>query len=536
MDIDVHLGELVRLPDGATLVTDIYRPLPRGDFPVVMVRQPYLLRSLPLVRLGRYLAGRGFVTVIQAVRGTSGSTGTFRGFPQEPPDTVQVLDWLQERDWFSGRLCPLGISYSSYTGWLAAEEALRRGLEVPCLVNLVGGLRPIHSVGGALALHWALPWTIMMGHGSSARALWRRLKREPRIFERLDLDGLEFDSPLSTELWRSYMMKKPPASEVDPDMVSVVPSLTITGWYDLLLKTGFETFEALGGDRPGHEHVLVCGPWDHARLPADVASAMGGGANRCLVGPLGGVADVVRRWLEQHAGVGDGPAIAPGIYYFTCSGTNENGSWSYRECWRGNGHLSLYLACDDDVGGRRLVWRAPSPGQAAFVHDPLDPVPTIGGAVWPLEDRFEPGPADQSSLEGRKDVVMYDSEPLDRDLEVVGDVVLRLAVEVSATPADVAAKLVDRQPDGYAVIVCDTILRLRTRPSTERLRLDLGPVAYRFRRGHRIRLELAGSNFPKFDRAIVAGGARPATVRYLVREGGSTPSVLDLPVTGGGVV
>jgi len=530
-DIDVRLGERVRLSDGVDLVTDIYRPAGSGPFPAVLMRQPYELRSLQHVWLGRCLAQQGFGFVIQAVRGTSDSGGTFGSLSQEPADTGPVLDWLAGRDWFSGVLCPLGVSYSSFAGWLAAAEALERGMRVPCLINLVGALTLTHRRNGALLLHWALPWAIITGRrGVGGKALQRRLKREPGLFECLDLRGIEFESPVARDIWQRLFLDDAPLPRLDPALVAGVPSLSLTGWYDLVLEEAFHTYATLAdGGNPGG-HVLVCGPWDHQDLPTVIAAEMAGrtgpvpGGDRA---PFTSTAGLLIDWLRAHVSVGR-PPLSPGVHYFIRTAAEDGGQWGHTGRWGDEPNTELYL-----TGGsgrrRHLSPQPPADGRVEFEHDPLSPVPTLGGNIWPLPGRFEPGPADQSPLADRPDVLWYSTDPLDEDVVVVGDVALRVSLETDRAPADLAAKLIDLTPDGRAVIVRDSIRRLKGASRRQSLELTLGPVAYRFARGHAIGLELAGSNFPKYDRAVALVDGSPVRVRYVVREGGADPSRLSLP-------
>jgi putative CocE/NonD family hydrolase len=163
-------------------------------------------------------------------------------------------------------------------------------------------------------------------------------------------------------------------------------------------------------------------------------------------------------------------------------------------------------------GDGRLVERRPRRRtQDSFVYDPRKPVPTRGGAVCCDPAIFPWGPMDQRPVEKRSDVLVYTSSSLKRDVQVIGPVKVVVYVSTSAPDTDFTAKLVDVYPDGRAVNLCDGILRLRYRESLEkpklaqvgetyRITINAGVTANVFRKGHRMRLEISSSNFPRFDR------------------------------------
>jgi len=525
MDIDVKLGEKARMPDGVDLSADVYTPVGDGEHAAVLIRSPYDTRSLFHVTLARYLALNGFVTVVQAVRGRAPSTGEFTGLSQETRDAPHVARWLAEQEWFPGRLCPVGFSYGSLCAFAVAAEALELGITVPCVINVFGGLSLDPCVGGALRMHWALPLSIIVGHGTGAKALRRRLKEEPDVFERLDLRGIDLGSEVSNRVWRAFIDEPPPG--VDARYFKHVPTLSLTGWYDFMVDVTFRTHRALVAASPGGSHALIVGPWNHHEGFREITAAILGKGAFSPVGPVSSIPAAILAWLRQHTGRGAaGEVIEPGVHYLVTG----RDAWGHVSVWDADEKLPLYLARGDGGRRRSLAETPPPEARVAFSYDPLDPVPTIGGSIWPLQGLFDPGPADQSPLEGRGDVVLYDSEPLVDRIEVVGDVALDLWLDVTSSPADVAVKLVDVRPDGYAAIVADSIVRLKEgAPERRRLPLIVGVVAHRFDRGHRVRLEVAPSNFPKYDRAMEFRDGRPVIARYTLYEGGSDPSCLRFP-------
>jgi hypothetical protein len=164
-----------------------------------------------------------------------------------------------------------------------------------------------------------------------------------------------------------------------------------------------------------------------------------------------------------------------------------------------------------------------------FTYDPANPVPTAGGPTCCNPKIFAWGPMDQREIESRKDVLVFNSRVLDQDVEVTGPIRTHLYVSTSVQDTDFTAKLVDVYPDGRAINLTDGILRLRYRDGLENpvlaepgkvyaIRIDTGVTSNLFKRGHRIRVEISSSNFPRFDRNLNTGRANSFETRGIVAE------------------
>ena len=226
--------------------------------------------------------------------------------------------------------------------------------------------------------------------------------------------------------------------------------------------------------------------------------------------------------------------------------------WVDEEDWPlpGTRYTDYYLSGQgpaNTAGGGGTLAASPSVvGRDIFESDPRRPVPTVGGTTLAVGGYC--GPADQRVVESREDVLCYSTEPLTAPVEVIGHVAMTVFVASSGRDTDIAGKLVDVHPDGRAILLCEGILRCRYRESLARaellepdrvyeLNVDLGVVANVFLPGHRIRLEIAGSNFPRCDRNTNTGGpiaaetlADAVIVTNVVHHGPSAPSRLTLPV------
>jgi putative CocE/NonD family hydrolase len=292
--------------------------------------------------------------------------------------------------------------------------------------------------------------------------------------------------------------------------------LHIGGWYDVFLAGTIRNFS--GTTAAGHAaQKLIVGPWahtSHERFLGDLD--MGAAAP---VAGSGTIADV-NRWLDRYLGANPDADTGPAVRYYLM-GTNR---WNVADTWppaqaeRRQWYLHSGGRANSVHGDGTLDEKPPSTDEAddAFLYNPGRPVPTAGGNT--LTSFLRPGPLPQDDIERRDDVLVYSSELLDRDLVIVGPVRVRLAAATDGLDTDWTAKLCDVHPDGRSYVVCDGIIRARFRESFEAevlltpgvvydYDIDLASTAIVIKQGHRVRLQISSSNFPKFDRNSNTGGA-----------------------------
>jgi putative CocE/NonD family hydrolase len=473
------------------------------------------------------LSEGGFACVLLDVRGCFQSGGEF--LHSEKEDGVDTLGWLARQDWCNGRVGLIGLSLTTIRELLTAADPPPAGIEVRAIVNLVGAI-DVHSgfyEGGALVLHWALPWAVMMspqwmGRLGSWQALpWAELFRHlplAGVTERtaaVDVWRLAMERPLADESWRKL--------DARPRLPGLrAPVLHLSGWYDNSLSHVLQAHEILAAPDNGQEPVeqsIVLGPWDHQTI---FFSLLGGGAQRTELGALAAI-DLLpvvlgwfRRWLAPEP-----PAEPPAerlpralIYVMEAETWLELDRFPPAEAQAESWYLTSRGHANTAQGDGVLLRQAPeTAGTDRFVYDPADPVPTTGGAIWPFQTQgLTPGPADQRAVEERPDVLVYTSDALDEDLLQAGAAAVELWAATPGPDTDFTAKLVDVAPDGSARLVQDGILRCRFAAGTEERLLEpgrrycwtiaLGSIAHCFRAGHRLRLEISSSNFPKYDRNL----------------------------------
>ena len=491
----------VPAPDGTVLRTLVFLPAGSAKSPALLVRTPYDAGAHRWLADG--LVPGGYAVVMQDVRGTGGSQGRFVPFVTEASDGLATLEWLLAQPWSDGRVALWGISYHGYTAFQIAHHPAVRAVVA---INTWADLGPFLSPGGAFHLALHLPWFLVYG-------LQRDMPPAPAWH------GIFRTAPLSSLFQGADAIQEFGSRRFAYERVKA-PVLYVGGWNDYTNPHVLAAYARLAG--LGATQRLIVGPWAHNGLLSGwtkVGEEEYGPAARMN---LDSVMGWTRGWLDaQLRGV---PLDGPSVRLFVM-GENR---WRGFDRWPPSTARSRhwYLGA-----GFRL---SDAPGAAAaesFVYDPNDPMPTLGGA----NSHFFPetaGPRDQRPLDARSDVLRFVSEPAPEDLTLAGPLRAVLYVEANAPSVDVTAKLVAILPDGSARNVEDGILRLRQMDGPVEAVIDLAGTAIRLERGTRLRLEVSGGNFPKYDRNPNTGGApldatefRP--VRITLHQGSDRPSRLE---------
>jgi putative CocE/NonD family hydrolase len=528
--------------DGIELSANVFLPSSGGPFPTILLRTPYRKGTAISPNL-RAFVENGYAVVFQDVRGRGDSEGVFEPLTQEIADGEDTLAWIARQEWSNRRVGMIGGSYLGIAQWKAA---LSRSPYLKAIFPVVAGADEyfdrFYSPGGALKLGHRLEWLAENCRAPDvARPDFRRfvLNLPVRTSDRaatgrpIDFFQQALDHPAYDSYWRSL------STLARLDNVRV-PVFAVAGWYDNFAESDLAAFER--GRERGRVHRLMVGPWPHDfsyRFPGvDL-----GPEARVPLRPL--QLAWYDYWLKRH---GEAPAAQPPLRIFIL-GANR---WRDEQEWplRRARLTPLYLASKGHAntlsGDGRLEWRGRSGGADRFTYDPRNPAPTLGGAVCCNPKLLPWGPKDQRPVEKRADVLVYTSAPLSEPVEVTGPIRAVLHVATSAPDTDFTVKLVDVFPDGQARNLSDGILRLRYRDSIEKpvaaipgqvypVTVNAGVTANEFAKGHRIRVEISSSNFPRFDRNPNTGRRisderelRPA--QQTVYHDRQRPSYLLLPV------
>lgn len=504
--------ERVPMRDGVLLAADVVLADPATPRPVLLVRTPYSRGAMRLVHDVLGLARSGWAVVVQDVRGRFDSGGTFVPFAQEIDDGYDTIDWCARQPWSDGRVAMTGWSYVGATQWLAAAAAHPALLAINPIVGAADIDAAMVREGGAFQVGLVQPWALGLA-ASDPRATDEHRQRAGQLGAAWPqtLRAPAAQDPVA-ELLPYYAAWRDGSADAErfPHEHVGVASFQVAGWYDIFCESALRHFTALASS--GRPHRLVIGPWSHSNGLSNLHPEVdfGGPANGAYGGVLGGALDWMRRAL-------DGEDVPSGVSCFVM-----HGGWQELPSWPPAAAARLL-----HLGPGTLSAAPTAPGEVMLEHDPDDPVPTRGGRVLgpflPL-----PGPVDQRPIEARADVAAFTSEPLDEPLTVAGQVVARVVLTTSAEVVDVVVRLCDVEPDGRSLNVVDSVRRLKATPGEE-LHVDVtvGSTAYVFRTGHRVRVHVAGSSFPRFD--VQPERRATCTVRW----GGAAGSRVVLPVLTG---
>jgi len=526
-DIDVQRDLRVRMPDGVVLLADRYAPRTgpwplRPPPPLVLVRSPYGRRRSWGLIFGRVFAERGFQAVIQSCRGTFGSGGTFDPFgPDEHDDGLATVAWLREQPWYPGSFGTCGPSYLGMTQWAIAADAGEELAAIAAQVTTADFRAPFYP-GGSFSLETALSWLSSVGGqerplGALRGALAQRGRRP--LLNHLPLRDLDrLATGRAVPYWQDWLDHDTPEDEFwkgrgPTGLLGEVsaPVSMVTGWHDIFLPLQVRDYAALRA--AGRDPYLLIGPWRHADQQSVQAWLQ----------------DTLA-WMRAHL-TGDRAALRAQPVRIFVTGADE---WRDLPAWPPEGRPHRWHL---HPGG---VLAQPAPPVAdpdSYTYDPADPTPNLAGPVG-LSGRAR---VDNRGLEARPDVLTFTGAPLAGDLEVAGEVVADLFVSSDREHTDFFARLCDVGPSGTSVNVCDALLRLapgrpeRQPDGTIRARIPLWPAAHRFRRGHRLRLQVSSGAHPRYARNPGTGeplgtAVRLVPARQQVFHDPGHPSALLLPV------
>jgi putative CocE/NonD family hydrolase len=574
MKLAVEKNVMVPTRDGTRLATDIYRPAGDESFPTLVVRLPYgkdRFLTLPMYDVFAYVQA-GYAVIIQDCRGTFRSEGDFYPIADDSDDGVDTIAWATGQPWSSGEIGMFGPSYMGWTQWLAASDKPEGLRALATSITSSEFRTPWYGEGGAFGLATALFWTLLVASGEAKRrigdgrgsmqdfgSLFAAMDNFDALCERMPLrDVPEFASvapyyeqwlahPDDDDFWRTFNG----ASKIEQ---VEVPVLHIAGWYDIFQAGTLASYRAMrergGSTTARHHQRLIIGPWGHVNQTGVWNDRSYGLHSNVLAADMPGE---TLRWLDHWVkGVDNGFEDSKRVKLFVMGVDEwrEEDDWPLPDTQFRDYYLHSGGRANTASGDGTLTLEVPDEDRAdAYLFDPRHPVPTVGGALLTLDlANRDAGPWDQRAVESRDDVLCYTTPVLEEAIEVTGPVELVLYAESSAKDTDFTGKLVDVHPDGKAEILTHGILRARYRESLEaptllqpgevyELRLDLWATSNVFRPGHRIRLEVSSSDFPRFDRNTNTGGdiAAEALTDAVVavnriHHGASHPSRLILPI------
>jgi putative CocE/NonD family hydrolase len=562
--VTVERSVMVPMRDGVRLATDLYRPADvTGPLPAILMRTPY--NKAGSAGAANYFASHGYAVAVQDVRGKFASEGQFRVYEGDMTDWTDAFDWIGAQSWSTRRIGTFGCSYLGEQQIIAAQQ--RHPMHLAAIAQAAGGNL------GRVGRHRTY-WGSVEG-GANAVSInfgwmpvWASTDKGQRPPPRVDFPSFLRSLPLIDMTdragspswdWRNFLQRAPDdpwwdrqGYLTDTDSVSVA-ALHVSSWFDMAAealeeRAIFQKNATNARARDGQYAIIS--PTTHCASERAWSQTKAGALD------VGDARlhywDIYLAWFDRWLN-GNEHAIdsLPRIQYYTI-GRN---AWRSSDRWpvAGARETAFYLRSDghaNTAGGTgRLSLTPPLASEPAdtFTYDPGNPVPSRGGSICCTGDPKDvPGSFDHADIEQRPDVLVYTTDVLRDGLELTGP--LRAAVSVSsdAPDTDVTVKLLDVYPDGRAMNMVEGITRVRYRDGFDTPRMmkpntvsevpvDLHATSWYLPPGHRLRVEISSSNFPRFDRNLNTGGRNYDETRWRVAKNAvhhtsSHPSRLILTV------
>ncbi len=557
-EAQVQTNVMVPMRDGIKLATDIYLPSRAGQvvnakFPVILTRTPY--EKGGNATMGKYYAARGYAFVAQDTRGRYASEGVWHWMTDDGPDGVDAAKWVGEQTWSNGRIGMLGTSYVGGTQHALAMEGspyLKTVIPVDAVCNM--GYASMRN-GGAFEMRF---WNwIMLNSGRGSRAsrdsatasvLKEMADQRHHYLSLLPLRKGTTPLKLAAEFedWLVEAMQHGANDQfwAQNNIIDFahkyqdIPVYLVGGWYDSWASNTTASFRALKAQPRKNPTYLIMGPWIHGGQGDGAHGQVSFGDSAAIPNPLAWRLDWFDRWLkddQQVVGQRD-PFKSPVRIFVMGTGDGsltEKGHLKHGGYWRDEREWPLARTTYADwylqpAGALSTAMPSAAGGSTSFQFDPKNPVPTIGGNISSGNDIMLQGAWDQRGgkhvwnwlqpipLSARNDILVFQSEPLRRDMEVTGELKVELWISSNAVDTDFTAKLIDvyppssSVPGGFDMNIADGILRTRFRDSLAseqlmtpgeicKITIKLYPTSNVFKKGHRIRVDISSSNFPRFD-------------------------------------
>lgn len=514
-DVKKEFHVKVPMRDGVLLSADIFRPEAAGTFPVILMRTPYDNNSL--IAKGIQYAQRGYALVAQDCRGRYDSAGEFYAWHNEIKDGYDTQEWIGRQPWCNGKIGTAGGSYLGLVQWLAAPlRSQYLKTMVPRVITSNFYDSPNYS-GGAFQLALNMLWGFrQLGRTNQNIEHYNW----PELFRTLPLITADEAAGRKITFWKDWVRHpsyddywKEVSIEEKYEQINV-PALIMGGWYDLYSKQAFVNYNGMvqrGGTEEARKGTkMIMGAWPHPLSASTITGEVDFGADSKY-----DLEGMELRWFDYWLkGIDNGIMNEAPIKLFIMGANywRDEYEWPLARTQYVNYYFHSSGKANSLSGDGALSTTLPEDGPPdRYIYNPDNPVPTLGGNNCCSPDIVAWGAYDQRPAEQRNDVLVYTTPPLAEDIEVTGPIFVKLYASSSAPDTDFTAKLLDVFPDGYTMNLCDGIIRARYQESFEEAKLMKPGTVYEFtidcwvtgnvfKAGHRIRVELSSSNFPRFDR------------------------------------
>ncbi|UCH84871.1 MAG: CocE/NonD family hydrolase [Candidatus Latescibacterota bacterium] len=559
---------IVPMRDGVQLEATLVRPDDDDMHAAILVRTPYG-RGQHLAE-ARLWAQNGYAVLVQDARGKFGSEGEYLPFTHEHDDGMDTLDWITNQQWNNGSIGMYGSSYLAFCQLILASSGHPALKSIMPISGWIQDDGPINA-SGANHIMLSIPW-ILHEESQTKRSLADYELDE--LFEYLPLIDVFESVGLDSKIWNEDFdfthLEQYHAENID------IPALHMSGWFDFVCGSAMAIYDQARRGPAGSLQKLVVGPWAHdqfwttytevgdedfgpesamgherlAKLALEWFDATLGESSTIAEWPDAtlGESSTIAEWPDATLGESSTIAEWPDARIFVM-GANR---WVDFDSWppQHTRDHKLFIASERGAnsldGDGTLSTHPPrQQGFDTYIFDPMNPVPTYGGANMHFFLHLV-GVKNQRDIESRDDVLVYTTPPLENQMEIAGPIKAVYYVSTEGKDTDFTAKLVEVRADGYARIIEEGIIRASFRNGRNerqllepgeiyRVTIELGSTAIQIPAGHRIRLEISSSNFPKYDRNP-NNGDDPIEARTLhavtqrVYFGGDNASYVSLPV------
>jgi len=549
--ISIDLDVEVPMRDGTILRADVHRPAAPGSYPVLVQRTPYDKRGLTNILVLDVLPAvkRGYIVVLQDTRGRFGSDGEWLPWAYEQQDGYDTVVWASRLPGSNGKVGMFGGSYTGQTQWAAAIAGPPGLAAIAPQITWSDPADGLMFRGGAIELGLNAFWTL----AQTLPQLPKVIDDPNELLAAMATTIEDYDSLATKSYWELPATPLPALARAglpdigvqrglqNPDTTEEcrvaghhdqvsVPSLNIGGWYDVFQQGTLDNYIAMR--ERGVPARLVVGPWPHVKfftfgqigdVNCGLLSEVAPGANT--------MTDYQLDWFENYLGDGSDTNDSSAPVQLFVMGINQ---WRDEEEWPLQRAVStpLYLHGDGS-----LSFGQPTDEQSHsdFTYDPADPVPTCGGNLV-MSGKFPAGPKDQATVESRPDVLVFSTPVLTEDLEITGKVTAELFAATDGPTTDWVVRLCDVDENGVSYNIVDGITRVTTEPDNiDKTDIDLWSTSIVIKAGHRLRVHVTSSSFPRWDRnpntdTEVDDASKFRVARQSIHHNARHPSHLVLPV------
>ncbi len=498
--------------DTARLATDLYLPKGAGPFPCILLRTPYNKNGAK--GDAEKFVNQGYAVVVQDCRGTGKSGKSFYPFRYERADGLAALAWIRRQPWSNGRIGGWGGSYVGYTQWVISDQ-----LDAVTALVTTADMYDAFYPSGLFSLATSLNWGLIMNHPQvKSQQLLAAYNRLPLsiVDDSTGAANAFLEDWLRHETndsyWRSFSFRKPVTT----------PVLSIAGWYDMFLEAQIKDFINLGKKRHPDSRLII-GPYAHGQIaiPTDYGDAA----------KLDRFMGLARAFVDNHikhldATTATSDSLMSRPFAFFIIHANK---WVMSKQWppEQSKPVRYYLGAE----GTLSTHKPTKAERATFVYDPQNPYPSLGGTFLGIGV----GPAWQNSNVERTDQAVFESDTLSAPLTLLGPLQVELYVASDAASTDFFACLQDVQPDGKIVNIQEGGQQVRGGKKIRRIRFSLWAAGYQLAVGHKLRVVICSSLFPRYNRNLNNGepiysAAHSRIANQTISWGPKHPAHLTLPI------